>query len=126
MLLMSMLLLAGVQEAEKVDASRVDAGSVDAVLADYHALTTTSVHCVKPKDDTEIVVCSLRKADNYRVPLVLSSSPKNSVQVRNADLLDVHRPPCGEGAFMAQCGYVGVSVSTNGTNVHWVRRDRAP
>jgi hypothetical protein len=121
MLLMAMLLLAGGQDIGGQKPDRVDA-----VLAEYHALTSASVHCVKPKDDTEISVCANRKADNYRVPLVLSSSPQNSVQARNAALLDVHRPPCGEGAFLAQCGYVGVSVSTNGSSIGYVRRERAP
>jgi hypothetical protein len=120
MLLMAMLLLGG-QDTEGQKPDRVDA-----VLADYHALTSTSVHCVKPKDDTEISVCALRKADNYRVPLILSSSPQNSVPLRTATLLDPHRTPCGEGAFTSQCGYVGVSVSTNGHGVHYVQREKAP
>jgi hypothetical protein len=121
MLLVAMVLLGVMQDADRPKTDRVDA-----VLAEYHALTSTSVHCVKPKDDTEISVCANRKADNYRVPLVLSSSPQNSVPVRTAALLDPHRTPCGEGAFTSQCGYVGVSVSTNGSSVHYVRRERAP
>jgi hypothetical protein len=116
MLLISMLLLAGAQDADRVDA----------VMAEYHALTSAVVRCGRPQDDDEIVVCSRRKADEYRVPLVLSASPKNSVPVRTAALLDEHRAPCGEGAFLSQCGYVGVTVSTNGRSVHWVRREQAP
>jgi hypothetical protein len=116
MLLMSMLLLAGAQDADPVQA----------VLADYHALTAVTVRCRKPQSDDEIVVCSRRKADNYRVPLVLSASPQNSVPLQTATLLDEHRPPCGEGAFLVRCGSVGVSVSTNGTSVHYVRREKAP
>jgi hypothetical protein len=116
MLLMSMLLLVGAQDADPVAA----------VLADYHALTNVTVRCRKPQNDDEIVVCSRRKADNYRVPLVPSSSPQNSVPLQTATLLDEHRPPCGEGAFMVKCGFVGATVSTNGTSVHWVRRERAP
>ena len=116
MLLISMLLLVGAQDADPVAA----------VLADYHALTTVTVHCRKPQSDDEIVVCSRRKADNYRVPLVLSSSPQNSVPLQTATLLDEHRPPCGEGAFLVRCGYVGVSVSTDGRSIHYVRREKAP
>jgi hypothetical protein len=115
MLLMAMLALA-IQ----------DSGKVDAVLADYHALTTPIVHCVKPKDDTEITVCARRKADNYRVPLVLSASPQNSAPLRTAALTDDHHTPCGEGSFMVRCGYAGVSVSTNGHGIHYVRREKAP
>lgn len=116
MLLMAMLLLGG-----------QDTGKVDAVLADYHALTNATVHCTKPKDGNEITVCANRKADNYRVPLVLNASPQNSVPVRTAALTDPHRTPCGEGAFTAQCGPgFGVSVSTNGRGVHYVRREQAP
>lgn len=122
MLLMAMLLLAGGQD---VDGRNTD--KVAAVMADYHALTTATVRCVRPKDSNEITVCANRKADNYRVPLVLSSSPQNSVPVRTAALVDPHRAPCGEGAFIAQCGPgFGVSVSTNGSGVHWVRREKAP
>ena len=121
MLLMAMLLLAGGQDADGQKPDRVGA-----VLADYHALTTSTVHCVKPKDDTEISVCANRKADNYRVPLVLSSSPQNSVPLRTAVLTDDHHTPCGEGAFTVRCGSIGVSVSTNGSSVHWVRREKAP
>src|ERR1044072_6479471 len=116
MLLMSMLLLAGAQDADRVDA----------LLANYHALTSAVVRCREARNDDEIVVCSRRKADEYRVTLVLSASPKNSVPAQTAALLDEHRPPCGEGAFLSQCGYVGVSVSTNGHGVHWVRREQAP
>lgn len=116
MLLIAMLLLAG-----------QDADPVNSVMADYHTLTTTVVHCTKPKDDREITVCANRRADNYRVPLVLSSSPQNSVPVRTAALVDPHRTPCGEGAFTAQCGPgVGVSVSINAYGAHYVRRERAP
>ena len=116
MLLMSMLLLAGIQDADKVEA----------VLADYHTLTSVAVRCRRPQNDDEIVVCSRRKADNYRVPLVLSSSPQSSVPLQTATLLDEHRPPCGEGAFLVRCGSVGVSVSTDGHSVHYVRREKAP
>jgi len=117
MLLMAMLLLGVPQDNDKVDA----------VMADYRALTATSVRCVRPKDDTEIRVCANRKADNYRVPLVLSASPQNSVPVRTAALTDPHKTPCGQGAFIAQCGPgFGVSVSTNGHGVHYVRREQAP
>jgi len=115
-MLMAMLLMAAVQEADQVEA----------VLSDYRALTTAIVHCRKPQSDDEIVVCSRRKADNYRVPLVLSGSSKNSVPLQTEALLDEHRPPCGEGAFLVRCGYVGVSVSTSGSGVNLVRREKAP
>ncbi|MES2443656.1 MAG: hypothetical protein V4574_12565 [Pseudomonadota bacterium] len=100
MLLMSMLALAVVQDADRVEAT----------LANYRQLTRATVRCHEPKGDDEIVVCSRRKADNYRVPLVLSANPQNSVPTQTATLLDEHRPPCGEGAFLVKCGSVGVSV----------------
>ncbi len=116
MLLMSMLLLIGAQDTDRVAAA----------MAQYRDQTRVSVRCQKPKNDDEITVCARRKADDYRVPLILSANPNNSVPVRTGALLDQHRPPCGEGAFLAQCGYVGMSVSTDGHGIHYVRREKAP
>lgn len=84
--------------------------------------------CRSTRDDGEIVVCARREADRYRVPLVLSARPENSVPLRTAELTkDYGRIPCGQSAFTAQCGsMVGVSVSTNGQNIKMVRRELAP
>lgn len=116
MLLLPMLLLAGAQQADRVET----------LLTDYRELTRATVRCRTPQNDDEIVVCSRRKADNYRVPLVLSGSAKNSVPVRTADLLDEHRAPCGEGAFLVKCGFVGATITVGVGGVHWVRREKAP
>ncbi|MEN3745572.1 hypothetical protein TPR58_00225 [Sphingomonas sp. HF-S3] len=84
--------------------------------------------CRTTRDDGEIVVCARREADRYRVPLVLSARPENSVPLQTAELTkDYGRIPCGQSAFTAQCGgMVGVSVSTNGQNIKMVQRDLAP
>ena len=98
MLLMSLLLLAGMQDSDRVETA----------LANYREGTRATVRCSAADDDDEIRVCARRKADQWRVPLVLSASAKNSVPMRTAALLDEHRPPCGEGAFLVRCGSVGV------------------
>jgi hypothetical protein len=116
MLLVSMLLLAGMQDADRVETA----------LANYRESTRTAVRCSTAGDDDEVRICARRKADQWRVPLVLSGSTKNSVPVRTAALLDEHRPPCGEGAFMVRCGSVGVSVTIDAYGARYVEREKAP
>ena len=116
MLLVSMLLLGGMQDADRVEAA----------LINYREATRVTVRCRAVANDDEIRVCARRKADNWRVPLVLSANARNSVPVRTGALLDEHRPPCGEGAFLVRCGKVGVTVSTDAYGVHYVQREKAP
>ncbi len=90
-----------------------DSGRVDAMLATYRARTEADAHCRAAKGD-EIMVCSRREADRYRVPFVLPPNASNSVPLRTAELTrDVSVPKCGEGAFLRDCGKVGVSATTS-------------
>jgi len=116
MLLLPMLLLAGMQDADRVETA----------LANYREVTRATVQCRAADDEDEIRVCARRKADNWRVPLILSANAKNSVPVRTGALLDEHRPPCGEGAFLVRCGKVGVTVSIDAYGAHYVEREKAP
>lgn len=86
------------------------------------------VQCEKARDENEIVVCSRRDADKYRVPLVSSYHGKESADARIGRLFDGAdgRPPCGEGAFLVRCGSVGVTVSVSARGVRQVRRELAP
>lgn len=104
-----------------------DADRVEAMMANYHDRVRADVQCRAAAED-EIMVCSRREADQYRVPLVASSNVRNSVPLRTADLTKDHsRLPCGQGAFIAQCGPgFGVTVSTDGRRIGLVERELAP
>ena len=97
------------------------------VLEMHRQTWSANPECKRARDENEIVVCSRRAADRYRVPLVVQGSSENS-----DDRLDRFfaandgHAPCGEGAFMVRCGSVGVSVRANARGVHFVRRDLAP
>jgi hypothetical protein len=118
-MLLPLMLLLGVQDADRVDT----------MVTSARDLTRADVPCEKPKDDNEIVVCSRREADRYRVPFVASGSVDNSVPLRTAELTrDRSRLPCGRGAFIAQCGPgfgVGVTFSADGST-GLVKRELAP
>jgi hypothetical protein len=85
---------------------------IDSVIARYREKTRGAVSCVR--DAHEITICSRREGDRYRVPLVTSYDARDSVPLRTATLLeDVSVPPCGGGAFMQNCGMVGVTMTTS-------------
>jgi len=111
-----MLLLAGMQDADRVEAA----------LTNYREATRAEVRCRAANKDDEIRVCARRKADQWRVPFILSANPKNSVPLQTATLLEDHSPPCGEGAFLVRCGYVGASISFDPYGVHYIQREIAP
>jgi hypothetical protein len=118
-MLLPLLLLLGVQDADRVGT----------MVTSARDLTRADVPCEKPKDDNEIVVCSRREADKYRVPFVAAGNTKNSVPLRTAELTrDMSRLPCGQGAFIAQCGPgfgVGITVGADG-KTGLIERERAP
>lgn len=118
-MLLPLMLLLGVQDADRVDT----------MVTSARDLTRADVPCEKPKDDNEIVVCSRREADRYRVPFVAASDVRNSVPLRTAELTaDRSRLPCGQGAFIAQCGPgfgVTMTVGADGST-RMVEREPAP
>ena len=103
-----------------------DAGTVDAAVAAYREKTRADLPCRKPGDESEIVACGRREADRYRPPLVPAYNGREAARVREARLLDTNPLPCGQGAFLVQCGGVGVGVSVGGRGVRYVRRPLAP
>lgn len=115
MLLLSVMLLAA-QDGDQVAAS----------MTNYRMLTRADVPCERPNGDDEIVVCGAREADKYRVPFVSAGRTQDSVPARTAYLTqDFGRPPCGGGAFLLDCGAVGVSVSMGFDGSTTVKRELA-
>lgn len=102
-MLLSAMLFFAAQESDRVAA----------LMAAYRERTRVAPRCndARRRDD-EIVVCSDREADRrYRVPFVPPVRARDSVPMRTAALLDEHRAPCGEGAFLVRCGKAGVSAT---------------
>ncbi|MBO9516380.1 MAG: hypothetical protein J7549_19870 [Variovorax sp.] len=84
--------------------------------------------CARARDENEIVVCSRREADRYRVPLVTAYNGPDTDAGRLTRLFDGAdgHAPCGEGAFTVRCGSVGVTATVNARGIHYVRRELAP
>ncbi len=97
-------------------------------MAIHREHSRAEVPCKAPTNDTEIVVCALRSADRYRVPLVTTvragSEPERVEQMVTGPIGEA---PCGQGAFMVHCGSVGVKTSIGSDGrVRYVRREPAP
>lgn len=115
MLLLSMMLLAA-QDGDQVAAS----------MGNYRVLTRADVPCERPNDSDEIVVCGARNADKYRVPFVTAGRTRDSVPARTSYLTqDFGKPACGGGAFLKDCGAVGVSVTMGFDGSTMVKRELA-
>lgn len=89
--------------------------AVSAVLADYHTRTQAEIPCRSSTDESEIIVCSRREADRYRVPFVAPNLGRDSDGARLNRLIGDPAQqgitPCGEGAFTVRCGKVGVTAT---------------
>lgn len=115
-MLLSMLMLAAVQDPD----------AVEDALAQYRERTRGDVACRRSADPDEIVVCAARDADRYRVPFVLSGSARDSIPLQTERLTrDYAAVECGQGAFIVNCGSVGVSVTVGATGIRWNRRELA-
>jgi hypothetical protein len=101
-MLLTLMLLAAAQDTDRVAA----------LVQEHRERTRVAPRCgATARRDDEIVVCANREADRrYRVPFV-EVRAADSVPMRTAALLDEHRPPCGEGAFLVRCGKAGVSAT---------------
>jgi hypothetical protein len=97
-------------------------------LALHHQRWSANPECRRARDESEIVVCSRREADRYRVPLVTKYTGPDTDAGRLTRLFDGAdgHAPCGEGAFTVRCGSVGVTATVNARGIHYVRRDLAP
>ncbi len=105
--------------------------TVTKVLADYRTLTQAEIPCRTPNDEGEIVVCSRREADRYRVPFVTPNLGHDSDAARLnrliGDPVQQGITPCGEGSFTVKCGAVGLTATMGmdgSTKVQ--RRELAP
>lgn len=102
-------------------------------MARYREMTTVVVRCDKPQNTREILVCGARRADRWRVPYVEYDAGDRRIEMVGAErarLIKSTRPPCGQGAIIADCGdMVGVKVNTafDGSGLGMVRvRPLAP
>ena len=97
-----------------------------AVMAAYRERTRAEVPCRTTTASDEITVCGRREADRYRVSFV-GADPRDSVPRERARLLEPPMRGCGRiGQVFADCGFAGVTVSTNGSSVRTVSRKLAP
>jgi hypothetical protein len=90
--------------------------SVETALKEYREKTRADVPCRRAADENEIVVCALRDADRFRVPLITSSAGREASGERLNYLLSSDAAgfvSCGKGAFMVRCGSVGVGVTVD-------------
>ncbi len=97
-------------------------------LATYRQLTQVAVRCTSTSGD--IIVCGRRAADKWRVPFVerAAGDPQaEGVSGERNRLAAAPKPPCGQGAIIADCGSsVGVKVNTNFTSDRIRLRPLAP
>ncbi|MET3710507.1 hypothetical protein ABIC65_001187 [Sphingomonas trueperi] len=105
--------------------------AVSSLLADYRARTQAEIPCRMPADQSEIVVCSRREADRYRVSFVTPNIGKDSDAARLnrliGDPVQQGITPCGEGAFTVKCGAVGLTATMGMDGTAKVqRRELAP
>jgi len=98
------------------------------VLAMHRQRWSANPACQRARDENEIVVCSRREADKYRVPLQATYNGPDTDQGRLNRLFDGAdgHAPCGEGAFTVRCGSVGVTATVSARGMRYVRRDLAP
>ena len=116
MLLLSIALLVVAQDTDVVTAA----------VDNTRTLTRADVPCERPNNGEEIVVCANRDADRYRVPFVSGIRSRDSVPMRTDYLVqDFGRPACGLGAFLLNCGAVGVSATFGFDGSTTVRRELA-
>ncbi len=98
------------------------------VLAMHRERWSANPACKRAQDENEIVVCSRREADKYRVPLQTTYNGPDTDQGRLDRLFDGAdgHAPCGQGAFTVRCGSVGVTATVSSRGVRTVRRELAP
>ncbi|WP_084583687.1 hypothetical protein [Sphingomonas azotifigens] len=105
--------------------------TVSSVVADYRARTQAEIPCRAPTGEGEIIVCSRREADRYRVPFITPDLSRDSDAARLnrliGDPMQQGITPCGKGAFMVRCGSVGISATVGlDGSARVQRRELAP
>ena len=116
MLLLSMAMMLAAQDTDVVTAA----------VDNARTLTRSDTPCARPDDGEDIVVCANRNADRFRVPFVSGIRGRDSVPYRTDYLTqDFGAPACGMGAFLLNCGAVGVSMTIGFDGSTTVRRELA-
>ena len=90
------------------------APELDTAMARYRDRTRATVSCANGQGD-DILICSRRQADQWRVPLIQidPNDPKNQSVATERDRLLARTNNCTEkSTFLVGCGMAGVSVST--------------
>ncbi|WP_261300168.1 hypothetical protein [Sphingomonas alpina] len=113
-----------------IQASPVDAVPDGAAIERYRALTKVGPRCAASTDPDEILVCDRRRADLYRVPLIVPpdpGDPKNEGVPAERERLLARSNNCAEkSSFLVGCGMAGVSVGTRGVQLGSGERPIAP
>ena len=102
------------------------AQSEGVALDRYAALTSVEPRCVRPSNDSEILVCGARRADRWRVPFVgYDAGDPRGETVEGERKLLASEPPrkCGNEWALRNCGSVGIAATigfgASGTDVKW-------
>lgn len=105
-------LLLMMQAADAVPAPDT-AAEADRAMNRYRHRTSAVIPCRAGASGDEIVICARRRADLYRVPLVVNDGPPRDSAAARVDSLRLPSP-CESGSiFLVGCGMVGVTVSTS-------------
>jgi hypothetical protein len=101
--------------------------AADDALGRYRELTRAETRCARPSTAEEVTVCGRREADRrYRVPLV-GIPVRDQVPRERAQLLEPKLNTCGRvGMSFAECGFVGVTMSSGGAGTTLKPRKLAP
>ena len=89
---------------------------IDAAMARYRDQTRVAVECRSDKPD-DIIVCSRRATDRFRLPLIEIdlNNPKNEGVPAERERLLARTNNCEEmSTFLVGCGKAGIGVSTRG------------
>jgi hypothetical protein len=95
--------------------------SADQLLDRYRAVSSAQIKCPMASDNGDISVCALRRADQYRVPLIeyeLGDPRAETVMQRTERMLNKTTPCQDRGPFLIGCGMVGVAASIGGRGTH--------
>lgn len=106
------------------------AGQAQLAMDDYRTQTSARIRCASSSDGDEIVICSRRRADDFRVPLIgYEPGDPRIVDAWGERTRALQLPNNCErmSIFLVGCGAAGVSFSTaGGFGTGMTPRERAP
>ena len=89
---------------------------LDAAMTRYRDLTRATIECQSDRPD-DILVCSRRATDRFRLPLIELDldNPRNEGVPAERERLFARTSNCQEkSTFLVGCGKAGVGISTRG------------